>query len=355
MTRKYFIRQFLCKFADMNKEFTLLQTIRQYKELGIDRQIDYDKFYLYSLITHSTAIEGSTLTELENQLLFDEGITAKGRSITEQLMNLDLKNAYETIIKLSREKADISIEMLKKLSALVMKNTGNEYHTPLGSFFASEGDLRLLNVTAGAGGSSYMDYKKVPAKLSGLCDELNNQRHTLKPENVYEVYRLSFMAHYQLVTIHPWADGNGRMARLLMNYIQVEFGAIPSKINKEQKTAYIQALIETRETDNVELFVEFMLDEHIRNLKHEIDLYQKTISNATKSREKIIKSREKTAKSREKILTLVADNPKITIQHLSQQIGITTKAVEKNIAKLKAQNKLFRIGPDKGGHWEVRE
>ena len=46
---------------------------------------------MYSLITHSTVIEGSTVTEIENQLLFDEGISAKGRSVIEQLINLDLK------------------------------------------------------------------------------------------------------------------------------------------------------------------------------------------------------------------------------------------------------------------------
>ena len=54
----------------------LLALIERYKQLGIDSQIDYEKFYLYSIITHSTAIEGSTVTEIENQLLFDEGITA---------------------------------------------------------------------------------------------------------------------------------------------------------------------------------------------------------------------------------------------------------------------------------------
>lgn len=43
----------------------LEQLVTRYRELGIDNQIDYDKFYLYSLITHSTAIEGSTITELE--------------------------------------------------------------------------------------------------------------------------------------------------------------------------------------------------------------------------------------------------------------------------------------------------
>ena len=65
--------------------------IYRYKELGIDLQIDYDKFYLYSLITHSTAIEGSTITELENQIMFDHGVSIKGKSIEEQSMNLDLK------------------------------------------------------------------------------------------------------------------------------------------------------------------------------------------------------------------------------------------------------------------------
>ena len=49
----------------------LQQLIERYRQLGIDQQIDYDKFYLYSLITHSTAIEGSTITEVENQIMFD--------------------------------------------------------------------------------------------------------------------------------------------------------------------------------------------------------------------------------------------------------------------------------------------
>lgn len=73
----------------------LKSLLQQHKELGISEQIDYDKFYLYSIITHSTAIEGSTVTEVEAQLLFDEGITSSKRTINEQNMNLDLKVAYE--------------------------------------------------------------------------------------------------------------------------------------------------------------------------------------------------------------------------------------------------------------------
>ncbi len=57
-------------------------------------------FYLYSIITHSTAIEGSTVTETENRLLFDEGISANGRSMGEQLMNQKMiqKNHREPLL-----------------------------------------------------------------------------------------------------------------------------------------------------------------------------------------------------------------------------------------------------------------
>ena len=88
----------------MDKQINeLLEVLKEYQELGISEQIDYQKFYLYSIITHSTAIEGSTVTEIENQLLFDEGITAKGKPMVEQLMNLDLKRAYEQSIRWARE------------------------------------------------------------------------------------------------------------------------------------------------------------------------------------------------------------------------------------------------------------
>ena len=55
----------------------------EFQQLGISQSVDYEKYYLYSLITHSTAIEGSTLTEMDAQLLFDEGVTAVGISSDE--------------------------------------------------------------------------------------------------------------------------------------------------------------------------------------------------------------------------------------------------------------------------------
>ncbi len=262
---------------EANEREILLSLLKEYRSLGINQQIDYDKFYLYSLITHSTAIEGSTVTEIENQLLFDEGISAKGRPIVEQLMNLDLKSAYEESMRLAQKHVPITVELLKELSSKVMKNTGSHYSTLQGEFDSSKGDFRLVNVTEGIGGSSYMNPTKVSSATESLCEWINAQRNTLKGRNdEYELYMLSFDAHYLLVTIHPWVDGNGRMARLLMNHLQFEQNLIPSKVNKEDKAEYIKALMESRETESLIPFRQFMLQEHIKNLREEISTFCKT-------------------------------------------------------------------------------
>lgn len=346
----------------------LEKLVSLYRKLEIDKQIDHDKFYLYSLITHSTAIEGSTITELENQIMFDQGISIKGKSITEQNMNLDLRNAYETAVKLAHAHTDITVDLLKKLSALVMKNTGQEYNTALGSFSSAQGDLRLLNVTAGVGGKSYMNYSKVPSKLAEFCIRVNSERKKHADKSVAQLYELSFDAHYHLVTIHPWADGNGRMARLIMNMLQFEFNLIPAKILTEDKEEYIKALVETRENDDLNIFRKFMNSVMIKNLSSDINNYLKSIdtdntyTNNTdaenkkenrKSREKRPKSREKRPKSREKIIGLLSHDRTLSTAMLAELIGVTPKAIEKQIAKLKADGMLKRIGSDKGGYWQV--
>ena len=331
----------------------LEQLVTKYRELGIDNQIDYDKFYLYSLITHSTAIEGSTITELENQIMFDHGVSLKGKSIEEQSMNLDLKVAYENAIELAKQHKPITIDMLISFSALVMRNTGKEYKTALGDFSSARGELRLLNVTAGVGGRSYMNYSKVPAKLAEFCEKLNSERAQASTMSVDELYQISFDAHYNLVTIHPWADGNGRMARLVMNMLQFEFGLIPTKILKEDKEEYIKALVSTREDDNLDIFRGFMTSMMEQNLQNEITTYLDSIE-VEESREKTSKGGEKTIKSRDKIIALLSEDGKLSTAALAEKIGISAKAVEKHLANLKADGIIERIGPAKGGYWKVK-
>ena len=260
---------------------SLLEAFHRYREAGIEEQVDYQKFHLYSIITHSTAIEGSTITELENQLLFDEGITVAGKPMLEQLMNMDLKKAYEFSMAAALKHVPITVDFLCHLSSLVMSHTGSDYNTPLGSFSASKGDLRLVNVSAGIGGRSYLGFQKVPSYLEQFCQQLNRQRESVDKSDIQALYNLSFDAHYHLVTIHPWVDGNGRMSRLLMNHLQFEFNLIPTRIPTHCKKEYIQALEETREQENIEIFRQYMSDLQTRIMLEDLSQYESSIERSS--------------------------------------------------------------------------
>jgi len=313
----------------------------RYHELGISSQIDYDKFYLYSIITHSTAIEGSTVTEVEAQLLFDEGITSSKRTILEQMMNLDLKNAYEYGREWIGHHQPITVDWLVMLASKVMARTGNEYHAIGGSFSAAKGEIRLLNVTAGLGGRSYMSYTKVPARLQAFCQELNRRRAAIDPTNLCAVYELSYWAHYELVTIHPWADGNGRTSRLLMNLIQMEFGVLPTKVLKQDKAEYIQALIDTRQKEDISLFVECMHRLHCRHLQYDIDQFVSSTADKMVDKrdlaEKMVDKWSITPSLADKladILVWMADKDEITTQSLVLSLGYTGTTAKRYLRQL---------------------
>lgn len=248
------------------------QLYQKFQQLGISESVNYDKYYLYSLITHSTAIEGSTLTELDTQLLFDEGVTAKGKPLVHHLMNEDLKQAYEFAKAESDRLVPITPAFLKRLNAMLMHTTGSTHSVMGGSFDSSKGDFRLCGVTAGVGGHSYMSYLKVPARVDELCVLLQ-----AKQKNVgtfWEQYELSFNAHLNLATIHPWVDGNGRTARLLMNYIQFCHHLFPAKIFKEDREEYILSLRQCRDEETNQPFLLFMAGQLKKSLSLEIERFK---------------------------------------------------------------------------------
>ena len=323
-----------------NKE-RLLRLLQQYKELGISEQIDFDKFYLYSIITHSTAIEGSTVTEVEAQLLFDEGITSSKRTMLEQQMNLDLKVAYDYGREWIRQHEPITVDWLVLLASKVMARTGNEYHSIGGDFSAARGELRKLNVTAGTGGKSYMAYQKVPARLAAFCEELNKRRKAIDPADVAAVYDLSFWAHFELVTIHPWADGNGRTCRLLMNLLQWEFDVLPTKVLKEDKAEYIQALIDTRESEDISVFVECMTKLHCQHLQADIDQFVKSttekVADKQELRQKMVDKwsiKPSLAEKMVDILEFVADKDQITTEAIVSHFGFNPTTAKRYLRQL---------------------
>lgn len=327
----------------------LADTLRRYIASGIEQQVDYEKFYLYSLVTHSTAIEGSTVTEVENQLLFDEGIAAKGRSLNEQLMNIDLKNAYVFGFNWTKNPKLYTVRFLCELSEMVMRRTGTKYSVLGGEFDSSKGDLRKCNVSAGVGGKSYLAFTKVPKATEDFCEWLNAILQTIDRNNVAACYRLSFEAHFRLVTIHPWVDGNGRTTRLVMNMVQRQLGLIPSIVTRDNKAEYIQALIDTRENEDPTIIENVMLRHHIQNLENRILQYQQS------SDDTVIDTASDTVKTStlQRLLTVIQEHPDYTYEQYAALLGVSRATIARNIKKLSEAGYINRVGADKDGHWKT--
>ena len=187
-------------------------------------------------------------------------------------MNEDLKQAYELAKTGSSSLVQITPALLQRLNATQMRTTGSVHSVMGGSFDSSNGDFPLCGVTAGVGGHSYMNYLKVPAKVDELCAILQEKQKTVGAFR--EQYELSFNAHLNLVTIHPWVDGNGRTVRLLMNYIQFCYHLFPTKIFKEDREEYILSLHQCQDEETNQPFLSFMAGQLKKLLSLEIERFK---------------------------------------------------------------------------------
>ncbi len=344
---------------DNNLYIQIKEALKAYRASGVEDQVDYQKFYLYSIVTHSTAIEGSTVTEIENQLLFDEGIAAKGRSLTEQMMNVDLKDAYLYAFGIASENPTYTPQLLQQLSALVMRRTGSEYSTIAGHFDSSKGEFRLCNVSAGIGGRSYLAYNKVPRAVDDFCSWLNEEIANADRANIAACYRLSFEAHFRLVTVHPWVDGNGRTTRLVMNMIQRQLGLVPSIVRKEDKGEYIQSLIDSRENDDSTIAQDVMLRHHIANLNRRVLQYQEndTVNTQSDTVNDTANANNDTVtglkKSLQKVYTAILNNPEITHSKIMETLHISESTAKRATRDLKKLGYITREGSDKTGRWII--
>jgi Fic family protein len=251
---------------------TTISFLQQFQSLNLSLIIDFDKFNGYAITHHSTTIEGSTLTEIETRLLLDEGVTPAGKPLLHSLMVQDHYRALELVIQKANEKIALAPLLIKEINAAVMKQTGSIYQTVFGEIDASKGEYRKGNVSAG--NSYFVGFEKVEMLVEKLCNGVNEK--TKNTATVIEQLNICFDAHFDLVTIHPFYDGNGRTSRLLMNYLQTYFNLPISIIFKEDKAQYFEALIETRKQQNISIFRNFMYLQYHKYLQQEINKFEES-------------------------------------------------------------------------------
>lgn len=159
-------------------------------------------------------------------------------------------------------------------------------------------------------------------------------------------YRLSFEAHFRLVTIHPWVDGNGRTTRLLMNIIQRQLGLIPSIVTKDAKGEYIQTLVDSREQEDSTIIQDVMLAQHITNLENRILQYQQSMNDTANNESDTVND------TATRLITLIKAHPEYTYDEYAKTLNIGRATVTRHIKKLNGTI-IKHIGSDKDGHWEL--
>lgn len=253
-------------FCKMEKSEEL---INRFNDLGLSKSFDFDKFNHFAIVHHSSAIEGSTLTEVETQLLLDENLTPKGKPLEHSLMVSDHYYALKFILEPANLTGPVSPQFIQQINSLVMKRTGEVVNTALGAVDCAKGELRKSNVTVG---NSYpVSYDKVERLLNNLSARINE---TLSNSgNTMDMLNLSFDAHFDLVTVHPFYDGNGRTSRLIMNYLQNRNNLPLGLVFTEDKSEYFEALIEARKKEDVSIFRNFMHGQYQKFLTAEIDKF----------------------------------------------------------------------------------
>lgn len=175
---------------------------------------------------NSNAIEGNTLTEGETALVVEKNITVPGKTINEHFEAINYARAIDFIKKLASEKERraITFKDILAMHHIILNKIDDEH----------AGSLRTVAVRIVGSTVPRPNYLKVPV----LLDEFIQWLHTVSEHPA----KIAADAHLKLVFIHPFVDGNGRTARLLLNLLLLQEGYPLIVIENQKRPAYIDTI-----------------------------------------------------------------------------------------------------------------
>lgn len=201
----------------------------KYRPLPSEMVQNLDEWFRIELTYTSNAIEGNTLTRQETAVIVEKGLTVSSKSLKEHLEAVNHAKALdwikEFIGKIGKSKNQIREADILNIHALILRGIDD----------ANAGRYRNVPVRISGSEMILPNPRKVPELMKQFGKQIN-QKDKLHPVEI------AANAHYELVTIHPFIDGNGRTARLLMNLIFLQYGYPPALIRKRDRLAYINSL-----------------------------------------------------------------------------------------------------------------
>lgn len=177
-------------------------------------------------IYNSNAIEGSTLTLRETQLILEQGLTVGGKSLREHFEVINHREAIKYVDGLVKKKTDLTGYQVRQIHQLVLKEVDDEN---VGKYRSTE--VRIAGAT------------HVPVEAWKISQEMQAWEAWVKGAATnHHIIEVAAMAHHRFVAIHPFVDGNGRTARLVMNVLLMQVGYPPTVIMKTNRRQYYRVL-----------------------------------------------------------------------------------------------------------------
>lgn len=203
---------------------------------------------------NTNGIEGSTLTLKETKVVL-EGITIGGKTIKEHLEVINHETAILYLESLIEYDSDISEWNIKSLHQLVLKGIDDE----------NAGKYRNGNVIISGAKHIPSEHIRVPELMEKLIINYNDWK------KFHPIIRASLL-HGELVKIHPFVDGNGRTARLIMNMELMKNGYVPVIIKKEKRLKYYELLDVAHNSGDYTEFVKFVASSEEKMLDRYLDI-----------------------------------------------------------------------------------
>lgn len=274
-------------------------------------------------VVGTLAIEGNNLDIKQvTEILEGKKVIGNQKEIQEVKSAI---NTYENIENFDPYKIDDLFKAHSLMMNLLLENVG-----------------KFRDVKVAVKGDEIVHVAPPPLQVPKLMEQLfewlkNSELNPLITSCIF---------HYEFEFIHPFVDGNGRMGRFWQSLILSKYNPIFSSfpiesIIKQRQNEYYKTLSTCDMEANSTLFIEFMLECIYEAISSEI--------NSDKSSEISSQSTD------EAILEFLKLNPKATIKILAFKLNLTTRAIEKQLANLKKENRLQRVGSAKKGEWVVNE
>jgi Fic family protein len=265
--------------------------------------------------------------EIEGNFLGEEKITAilDGKKVLGTVKEVaEVNGAIKAYERLDEYKYDELDDLLLAHKIL------------MGEVLTSAGSFRSVNVQVG---------EHIAPQPNMVNDLMTNLFAWLKNSDEHMLLK-SCIFHYEFEFIHPFSDGNGRIGRLwqsvILNSFNPIFSLLPTEsIVRDHQEEYYKAIENSTELGESTPFIEFMLEMILQSM-------QKVKNDVPKDVPKNVP-----IKRLNKIIELVVKNRDITIAELANMLEVSDKTIKRDIAKLKEQNRLTRVGSLKSGHWEI--